>query len=123
MLYKIGEIWWAQFRISGKRYYRSAKTSDKTLAKKIEHVKKSDIIRGQYSIMPDIKTKAPSGNNYDFSLSTGYFKPPSHSSVPITLPNRTCVTNIALCSSSAVTEPAPFVIERVPVASDKNSMP
>lgn len=36
MLYKRGEIWWTQFRISGKRYYRSTKTSDKTLAKKIE---------------------------------------------------------------------------------------
>ncbi len=57
MLYKRGEIWWTQFRISGKRYYFSTKTSDKILAKKIEQTIKSDFIRKIYDI-PGKKNKA-----------------------------------------------------------------
>ena len=57
MLYKRGEIWWTQFRISGKRYYFSTKTSDKILAKKIEQTIKSDFIREIYDI-PGKKNKA-----------------------------------------------------------------
>ena len=45
-----------------------------------------------------------------------------HSSVFITLLKRHWVTSMARCSSSSVTVPASFVNDRVPVASERNSM-
>ena len=43
MLYKRGSVWWFKFRLAGRTYRESARTSSKALARDVERVKRREI--------------------------------------------------------------------------------
>ena len=53
-LYKQGEIWWYEFYVGRKRYRSSTRTTDKTVAQKVEAEHRESLMRGGAKISPTL---------------------------------------------------------------------
>jgi integrase len=53
-LYKQGEIWWYEFYVGRKRYRSSTRTTDKTVAHKVEAEHRESLLRGGIKISPTL---------------------------------------------------------------------
>ena len=58
MLYRRGRIWWFKFRLAGRTYRESAKTTSKALARDVERVRRRKI-EANYNQVPKRITPRP----------------------------------------------------------------
>jgi integrase len=58
VIFKRGEIWWYKFQFRGQEFRQSTKTSNKSIAQKIEAKKRREVHEGLFGIETDARSKS-----------------------------------------------------------------